>query len=72
MTPPTIGSWPGEGAGYEFHLMEQDLNPKRKCMVTPMTVMLQLHRLAFLIRQVIIVALEAHSWVRLVIAFLFQ
>lgn len=41
-------------------------------MVTPMTFMLQLHRLACLIRQVVIVALEAHSWVRLMIAFLFQ
>lgn len=72
MTHPAIGSWSDEGAGYEFHFMEQDLDSKRKCMVTPMTFMLQLHRLACLIRQVAIVALEAHSWVRLMIAFLFQ
>lgn len=30
MTHPAIGSWPDEAAGYEFHLVEQDLNPKGK------------------------------------------
>lgn len=72
MTHPAIGSWPDEAAGYEFHLVEPDLNPKGKCVVPPMTFMLQSQRLACLSRQVVIVALEAHSWVRLMIAFLFQ
>lgn len=39
----SILSWPNNGSIYEFYLEEQDLNPIKKLLVTPMIFMPLLH-----------------------------
>jgi len=38
-----LHSWPNSDSVYRFYLVEQDLNPIRKLLVTPMTSMPLLH-----------------------------